>query len=118
MLRSGRMTKKSKVFLVDDHAVLRGGMRRLIEMEPDFQVCGEASDAIEALEKLPSARPDIALLDLGLKKFRLITNNPRKIIGLEGYDLEILDRVALPAHKTEFNEKYLKTKRDKMDHLL
>ena len=58
------------------------------------------------------------LLDLGIKKFRLITNNPRKIIGLEGYDLEITDRIALSVYKTEFNEKYLNTKRDKLNHLL
>ncbi len=58
------------------------------------------------------------LLDLGLKKFRLITNNPRKIIGLEGYGLEITDRVSLPVYCNKYNEKYLKTKRDKMEHLL
>ncbi|MFH0703300.1 MAG: bifunctional 3,4-dihydroxy-2-butanone-4-phosphate synthase/GTP cyclohydrolase II [bacterium] len=58
------------------------------------------------------------LLDLGVKKFKLITNNPRKIIGLEGYDLEIADRIALPVCKNEYNEKYLNTKRDKLNHLL
>ncbi|OGI01120.1 MAG: bifunctional 3,4-dihydroxy-2-butanone 4-phosphate synthase/GTP cyclohydrolase II [Candidatus Melainabacteria bacterium GWF2_37_15] len=58
------------------------------------------------------------LLDLGIKKFRLITNNPKKIIGLEGYDLEIVDRVELPVCKNKHNEKYLNTKRDKMEHLM
>jgi len=57
------------------------------------------------------------LLDLGIKKFKLITNNPKKIIGLEGYDLEITDRVSLPVCKTKYNEKYLNTKRDKMKHM-
>lgn len=58
------------------------------------------------------------LLDLGIKKFRLITNNPKKIIGLEGYELEIVDRVPMQVSTTEFNEKYLRTKRDKMNHIL
>ncbi len=59
--------KKFKVFLVDDHGVLRQGMRKLIDMEKDFEVSGEASDAVEALERLPGSKADIALLDLGLK---------------------------------------------------
>lgn len=58
------------------------------------------------------------LLDLGVKKFRLVTNNPRKIIGLDGYGLEIVDRITLPVYKTKYNEKYLNTKRDKLNHLL
>ena len=58
------------------------------------------------------------LLDLGIKKFRLITNNPKKIIGLEGYDLEIVDRVSVHIDKTKYNERYLNTKRDKMKHIL
>ncbi len=58
------------------------------------------------------------LLDLGIKKFRLITNNPKKIIGLEGYDLEIVDRVSMNVCKNKYNEKYLNTKRDKMEHIL
>lgn len=59
--------KKIKVFLVDDHGVLRQGMQKLINSEPDFEVCGEASDAVEALKKLPASKADIGLLDLGLK---------------------------------------------------
>lgn len=57
------------------------------------------------------------LLDLGLKKFKLITNNPRKIIGLEGYGLEIVDRVAMPMCNNIYNQKYLETKREKLDHM-
>jgi len=59
--------KKTKVFLVDDHGVLRQGMRQLIDMEKDFEVCGEASDSAEALSRLPPTKADIALVDLGLK---------------------------------------------------
>ncbi|HSA06344.1 MAG TPA: bifunctional 3,4-dihydroxy-2-butanone-4-phosphate synthase/GTP cyclohydrolase II [Candidatus Gastranaerophilales bacterium] len=58
------------------------------------------------------------LLDLGIKKFRLITNNPKKIVGLEGYGLEISDRVALPVCVNKHNERYMCTKRDKMEHIL
>lgn len=58
------------------------------------------------------------LLDLGINKFKLITNNPKKIVGLQGYNLEIIDRVKLPTCVTDFNSKYLCTKRDKMNHML
>ena len=58
------------------------------------------------------------LKDLGLKKIRLLTNNPKKIIGLEGYGLEIIERIPIEINPVEDNLKYLKTKRDKMGHLL
>ncbi|HOI70210.1 MAG TPA: bifunctional 3,4-dihydroxy-2-butanone-4-phosphate synthase/GTP cyclohydrolase II [Methanothrix sp.] len=58
------------------------------------------------------------LVDLGIKKMRLLTNNPRKIIGLEGYGLEIVDRVAIEIQPNDENRRYLETKRDKLHHLL
>jgi 3,4-dihydroxy 2-butanone 4-phosphate synthase/GTP cyclohydrolase II len=58
------------------------------------------------------------LKDLGLKKIRLMTNNPKKVVGLAGYDLEIVERVAIEINPNEHNEKYLKTKRDKLGHLI
>lgn len=58
------------------------------------------------------------LKDLGLKKIRLITNNPKKIIGLKGYDLEVVERVAIEILPNKSNEKYLKTKQEKMGHIL
>ncbi len=58
------------------------------------------------------------LKDLGLKKIRLLTNNPKKIIGLKGYDLEIVERIPLEILPNPENEKYLKTKRDRLGHLL
>ncbi|MCQ2957506.1 MAG: bifunctional 3,4-dihydroxy-2-butanone-4-phosphate synthase/GTP cyclohydrolase II [Candidatus Gastranaerophilales bacterium] len=58
------------------------------------------------------------LLDLGLTKFNLITNNPKKIIALEGYGIEILDRIAIPTPINKYNEFYMKTKKDKMEHIL
>jgi len=58
------------------------------------------------------------LAELGIKKLRLMTNNPKKIVGLEGYGMEIVERlpIQIPAHGD--NIKYLKTKREKMGHLL
>jgi len=58
------------------------------------------------------------LADLGLKKIRLITNNPRKIIGLEGYGMEIVERIAIIFKPNRYNHKYLQTKRRKMGHLI
>ncbi len=58
------------------------------------------------------------LLDLGFSKINLITNNPKKIVGLEGYSLEINDIVHLPACINEYNERYMNTKRDKMHHMI
>ena len=58
------------------------------------------------------------LADLGVRRMRLITNNPHKYIGLEGYGLEITERVQLPVHTTSQNLAYLITKRDRMGHLL
>ncbi len=58
------------------------------------------------------------LVDLGLKSIRLMTNNPRKIIGLEGYGLEILERVPIEIEPSKHNQGYLQTKRDKLGHLL
>jgi 3,4-dihydroxy 2-butanone 4-phosphate synthase/GTP cyclohydrolase II len=57
------------------------------------------------------------LVDLGIDRIRLMTNNPRKIIGLEGYGLEIVERVPLEMPPNEYNEKYLHTKCSKMGHI-
>jgi 3,4-dihydroxy 2-butanone 4-phosphate synthase/GTP cyclohydrolase II len=58
------------------------------------------------------------LVDLGLTTIRLITNNPKKIIGIEGYGLEVTERVPTETPATRENIKYLETKRDKLGHLL
>jgi 3,4-dihydroxy 2-butanone 4-phosphate synthase / GTP cyclohydrolase II len=58
------------------------------------------------------------LVDLGLKRIRILTNNPKKMSGLDGFGLEVTGRVPLEADVTELNHEYLKTKRDKLGHLL
>lgn len=57
------------------------------------------------------------LLDLGYKKFKLITNNPKKIIALAGYGLKVLERVSFDVDVNQFNKKYIKTKKEKMEHM-
>ncbi len=58
------------------------------------------------------------LTDLGIRNIRLITNNPTKIVGLEGYGLKVVERVPLQVSPNRCNERYLRTKKEKMGHLL
>jgi 3,4-dihydroxy 2-butanone 4-phosphate synthase/GTP cyclohydrolase II len=55
---------------------------------------------------------------LGIKKIALLTNNPKKIVGLSGYGMEIVERVPIEIPPNEINKKYLQTKRDKLGHLI
>ncbi|AVH66820.1 bifunctional 3,4-dihydroxy-2-butanone-4-phosphate synthase/GTP cyclohydrolase II [Nostoc sp. 'Peltigera membranacea cyanobiont' N6] len=82
-------------------------------------------DTVEANERLgfPADLRDYGmgaqmLMDLGIKKIRLITNNPRKIAGVKGYGLEVVDRVPLLIEANEYNSYYLATKAKKLGHLL
>jgi DNA-binding NarL/FixJ family response regulator len=59
---------KTKVFLVDDHPIVRQGLARLLSAESDLEVCGEAEDEPTALQALHEAKPDILVVDLSLKK--------------------------------------------------
>jgi 3,4-dihydroxy 2-butanone 4-phosphate synthase/GTP cyclohydrolase II len=82
-------------------------------------------DTVEANEKLGFAA-DLReygigaqiLADLGVGKIRLLTNNPRKIKGIEGYGLHVVERVALQVEAVADNERYLRTKKSKLGHLL
>jgi len=81
-------------------------------------------DTVEANEHLGFA-PDLRdygigaqiLVDLGVRKLRLMTNNPRKIVGLEGYGLEVAERVPIEINPGHENRKYLNTKKEKLGHL-
>jgi 3,4-dihydroxy 2-butanone 4-phosphate synthase/GTP cyclohydrolase II len=85
----------------------------------------DGSDTVEANEVL-GFKPDLRdygigaqiLLDLGLHSIRLLTNNPRKIVGLDGYDIEITGREPLRVEPGQFNRRYLATKKTKLGHLL
>jgi DNA-binding NarL/FixJ family response regulator len=57
---------KRKIFLVDDHPVLRDGLRRLLEAEPDLQVCGEAENARKAVDRIEATTPELAIIDISL----------------------------------------------------
>lgn len=60
--------EKSRVYLVDDHAMFREGLRQLIEREPDLMVCGDAPNAAEALVGIRNTHPDVVLLDISLSE--------------------------------------------------
>ena len=85
----------------------------------------EGLDTVEANTHL-GFKPDLRdygigaqiLRDLGVRKMRLLTNNPKKIIGLEGYGLEVASRLPIEVQASEESKRYLSTKRDKLGHLL
>jgi DNA-binding NarL/FixJ family response regulator len=62
-IESGRVVR---VFLLDDHEIVRQGITALLEAQPDIEVVGEASTAVEALARIPAVRPDVAVLDVRL----------------------------------------------------
>ncbi len=89
-----------------------------------YHLQDQGMDTVEANEKL-GFKADLReygigaqiLVDLGLSTIRLITNNPKKVIGIDGHGLKIVERVPTLCAKSTYNEKYLKTKRDKLGHL-
>ena len=90
-----------------------------------YELQDEGLDTVEANEKL-GFKPDLRdygigaqiLLDLKLHSIRLLTNNPRKIVGLDGYDIEITGTEELRVEPNQHNERYLETKRAKLGHTL
>jgi 3,4-dihydroxy 2-butanone 4-phosphate synthase/GTP cyclohydrolase II len=82
-------------------------------------------DTVEANERL-GFKPDLRnygigaqiLVDLGVKKMRLLTNNPKKMVGLQGYGLSIVEQMEIETEPNEYNRNYLECKKLKMGHLL
>jgi 3,4-dihydroxy 2-butanone 4-phosphate synthase/GTP cyclohydrolase II len=89
-----------------------------------YELQDQGKDTVEATHAL-GFRADLRhygigaqiLLDLGLRNLRILTNNPKKIVGIEGYGLRVVERVSLEIPATETNRRYLATKRDKLGHL-
>jgi 3,4-dihydroxy 2-butanone 4-phosphate synthase/GTP cyclohydrolase II len=90
-----------------------------------YELQDQGQDTVEANESL-GFKADLRdygigaqiLLDLGIRSIRILTNNPRKIVGLDGYDLSVTGREALAVEPGEHNRAYLATKRTKLGHLL
>jgi 3,4-dihydroxy 2-butanone 4-phosphate synthase/GTP cyclohydrolase II len=90
-----------------------------------YDLQDQGMDTVEANKKL-GFKADLRdygigaqiLRDLGVSKMRLITNNPKKIIGLEGYGIKVVDRVPLQMESLPENLNYLTTKKNKLGHLL
>lgn len=89
-----------------------------------YELQERGADTVQANEML-GFKPDLrdygvgaqVMADLGIKKIRLMTNNPKKVVGLEGYGLEIVEEVPIPVSPNSHNLRYLQTKAEKMGHL-
>jgi DNA-binding NarL/FixJ family response regulator len=65
--KSSSVQKKHKVLIIDDHPIVRRGLAEVIAMEPDLEVCGEAADMDEAIKRVETVCPDVAIVDISLK---------------------------------------------------
>jgi 3,4-dihydroxy 2-butanone 4-phosphate synthase/GTP cyclohydrolase II len=97
------LTNKIRAYAIQDKGVDTVEANRRLGFKPDQRDYGIGAQI---------------LVSLGVKKIRLITNNPRKFIGLAGYGLEIVDRVPIEIPPNKANRQYLKTKKEKMGHIL
>jgi 3,4-dihydroxy 2-butanone 4-phosphate synthase/GTP cyclohydrolase II len=97
------LVNKLKAYLLQDQGLDTAEANLKLGFKPDLRDYGLGAQMLR---------------DLGVRKMRLLTNNPKKIVGLEGYGLEVVARVPLEMPPTRKNLAYLATKRDKMGHLL
>lgn len=96
----------------------------LINKLKAYNLQDQGYDTVEANEKL-GFKADLRdygigaqiICDLGIRKMRLMTNNPKKVVGLEGYGLQVVERVPLEINPNDINKDYLETKKTKMGHL-
>ena len=113
---------KGAVIYIRDH---EGRGIGLINKLKAYKLQEQGQDTVEANVSLGFA-PDLRnygvgaqiILDLGFNNFNLITNNPKKIVGLKGYGLTMLENINLQSEVTEYNKRYMETKRKKMHHIL
>src|ERR1700722_8417817 len=64
--QASQVRKKSRVFVVDDHPIVRQGLTMMINREPDMLVCGEAEESLSALQAVPALLPDVLIVDISL----------------------------------------------------
>ena len=106
MRQEGRgigLHNKIKAYSLQDNGMDTVEANASLGFEPDLRHYGVGAQILQ---------------DLGIKKLRLLTNNPRKIVGLAGFDLEVVDRVPIEASVNDENLSYLQTKKSRMGHIL
>tara|TARA_B100000315_G_scaffold157711_1_gene146363 strand:+ start:80 stop:457 length:378 start_codon:yes stop_codon:yes gene_type:complete len=106
MRQEGRgigLHNKIKAYSLQDGGLDTVDANTSLGFEPDLRHYGIGAQIIQ---------------DLGISKLRLLTNNPRKVVGLSGFDLEIVERVPVEASVNDENRDYLRTKRARMGHII